>query len=157
MKLYISFILIVFLNFITSSLLSVDIPKNLIIKVIKEGETQTGIQSKNTDLITVNYTGWIFNKSEATNNHCDAKGEMFDSNILEKFNHVIPFQFLLGKGLVIKGWDLGLKDMKVNEQRCLIIPPHLAYGNRRIGNIIKPNSTLIFEVELLEIIKVEKE
>ena len=157
MKLYINLILIVFLNFITSNLLPTDIPKDLIIKVIKEGENQTVIQSENTDLLYVNYTGWIFDKSITANNHCDAKGEMFDSNILEKFGHVIPFQFLLGKGLVIKGWDLGLKDMKVNEQRCLIIPPHLAYGNRRIGNIIKPNSTLIFEVELLEIIKVEKE
>ena len=152
MKLYISFILIVFLNFITSSLLSVDIPKNLIIKVIKEGETQTGIQSKNTDLITVNYTGWIFNKSEATNNHCDAKGEMFDSNTLKRFNHVTPFQFVLGKGIVIKGWDLGLQNMKINEKRCLVIPSHLAYGDRKIGNIIKPNSTLIFEVTLLNIL-----
>ncbi|GIR09448.1 MAG: hypothetical protein CM15mP20_0190 [Alphaproteobacteria bacterium] len=81
---------------------------------------------------------------------------MFDSNILEKFNHTEPFQFVLGKGIVIKGWDLGLQDMRINEQRCLVIPPHLAYGNRRIGNIIKPNSTLIFEVKLLEILKVEK-
>ena len=152
MKLHINFILIVFFNFITSSLLSVDIPKNLIIKVIKEGETQTGIQSKNTDLITVNYTGWIFNKSEATNNHCDAKGEMFDSNTLKRFNHVSPFQFVLGKGIVIKGWDLGLQNMKINEKRCLVIPSHLAYGDRKIGNIIKPNSTLIFEVTLLNIL-----
>ena len=52
--------------------------------------------------------------------------------------------------------DLGLQDMKVNEQRCLVIPPPLAYGNRRIGNIIKTNSTLIFEVQLLRILKVEK-
>ncbi len=156
MKLHINFILIVFFNFFTSSLLSADIPKNLIIKVIKEGEAQTGIKSENTDLISVNYTGWIFDKSVATKDHCDSKGEMFDSNTLEKFNHVTPFQFVLGKGIVIKGWDLGLQDMEINEQRCLVIPSNLAYGNRRIGNIIKPNSTLIFEVKLLKILKVEK-
>lgn len=155
MKLNIRFILIVFLNFIYSSLFSVDIPKQLIIKVIKESENQTGVRSKNTDLISVDYTGWIFDKNVSTNNHCDAKGEMFDSNILEKFNHVKPFQFVLGKGIVIKGWDLGLQDMKINEQRCLVIPSHLAYGNRKIGNIIKRNSTLIFEVKLLNILEVE--
>ncbi len=155
MKLYINFILIVFFNYITSSLFSADIPKNLIIKVIKEGDNQTRVQSENTDLISVNYTGWIFDKSVATKNHCNAKGEMFDSNILERFNHVNPFQFVLGKGIVIKGWDLGLQGMKINEQRCLVIPSHLAYGNRKIGNIIKPNSTLIFEVKLLNILEVE--
>ena len=157
MKLYIKFILILFLNFFTLNLFPADIPKNLIIKVIKEGENQTGVRAKNTDLISVNYTGWIFDKSVATNNYCDAKGEMFDSNTLESFNHVKPFQFVLGKGIVIKGWDLGLQNMKVSEKRCLIIPPHLAYGDRRIGNKIKPNSTLIFEVKLLEILKVGKE
>ena len=155
MKLNIKFILIVFLNFIYSSLFSVDIPKQLIIKVIKESENQTGVRSKKTDLISVDYTGWIFDKNVSTNNHCDAKGKMFDSNILEKFNHVKPFQFVLGKGIVIKGWDLGLQDMKINEQRCLVIPSHLAYGNRKIGNIIKRNSTLIFEVKLLNILEVE--
>ena len=77
-------------------------------------------------------------------------------DILDTFHHTAPFQFVLGKGIVIKGWDLGLQDMKINEQRCLVIPPHLAYGNRRIGDIIKPNSTLIFEVKLLKILKVEK-
>ena len=79
-----------------------------------------------------------------------------NSNIFDTFHHTQLFQFALGKGNVIKGWDLGLKDMSINEQRCLVIPPHLAYGNRRIGNIIKPNSTLIFEVKILDIIRVEK-
>ena len=76
---------------------------------------------------------------------------MFDSNIIDTFNHTTPFIFILGKGLVIKGWELGLQNMKINEQRCLVIPSHLAYGDRKIGNIIKANSTLIFEVTLLAI------
>ena len=136
MNLNIKFTLIVIFNFLTFSIFSLDIPKNLIIKVIKESEIDTGVQSKNADLISVNYTGWIFDKNASTDNHCDAKGKMFDSNILERFNHVNPFQFVLGKSIVIKGWDLGLQNMKINEQRCLVIPSHLAYGNRKIGNII---------------------
>ena len=149
------FALIILFNFISFSAFSIDIPQSLIIQVIEESENPEGNQSKNSDLISVNYTGWIFDTNVSTSNHCDAKGEMFDSNILEKFNHLMPFQFILGKGIVIKGWDLGLQDMKVNEQRCLVIPPDLAYGNRRMGNIIKPNSTLIFEVKLLNILEVE--
>ena len=145
-------LLILFFNFINLHIYSLDIPKNLIVQVIQESEQQQSEKTKNSDLISVKYTGWIFDSNVATSNHCDAKGKMFDSNILEKFNHTKPFQFVLGKSIVIKGWDLGLQDMKVNEKRCLVIPSQLAYGNRRIGNIIKPNSTLIFEVELLNIL-----
>ena len=152
MKLFRKFLLILFFNFINLHVYSLDIPKNLIVQVIQESEEQQSAKTKNSDLISVKYTGWIFDSNVATSNHCDSKGEMFDSNILEKFNHTNPFQFVLGKGIVIKGWDLGLQDMKVNEKRCLVIPSQLAYGNRRIGNIIKPNSTLIFEVELLNIL-----
>ena len=149
------FSFIVFLSFITLNVYALDIPSELIIQVIKESQKQDTVKTKNSDLISVKYTGWIFDSNVSTKNHCDAKGEIFDSNILEKFNHTEPFQFVLGKGIVIKGWDLGLQNMKVNEQRCLVIPSYLAYGNRRIGNIIKPNSTLIFEVKLLSILKVE--
>ena len=149
-------LLIIFFNFIALKVYTIDIPKDLIVKIVKESENEDDIKSKNLDLISVKYTGWIFDRNIPTNNYCDAKGKMFDSNIFDTFNHTLPFQFVLGKGIVIKGWDLGLQDMRINEQRCLVIPPHLAYGNRRIGNIIKPNSTLIFEVKLLEILKVEK-
>ena len=150
------FFLIVFFNFIAQKVFTIDIPKNLIVKVLKESDNKESKISKNLDLITVNYTGWIFDSSIPTNNHCDVKGKMFDSNIFDKFHHTVPFEFILGQGIVIKGWDLGLQDMRISEQRCLVIPAHLAYGNRRIGNIIKPNSTLIFEVKLLKILKVEK-
>ncbi len=144
-----------FFNFIALPVFTIEIPEDLIIQVIKKSENEEGLLSKNSDLISVNYTGWIFDKNVSTSNHCDAKGKLFDSNIIEEFDHVKPFVFLLGKGIVIKGWDLGLQDMRVTEERCLIIPAHLAYGNRRIGNIIKPNSTLIFEVKLLSILEVE--
>ena len=147
---------IVFFNFIALKVYTIDIPKDLIVKIVKESENEDDIKSKNLDLISVKYTGWIFDRNIPTNNYCDAKGKMFDSNIFDTFNHTQPFQFVLGEGIVIKGWDLGLQDMRINEQRCLVIPPHLAYGNRRIGNIIKPNSTLIFEVKLLNIFEVEK-
>ena len=149
-------LLIIFFKFLALEVFSIDIPKDLIVKVIKESKNKEDIKSKNLDLISVKYTGWIFDKNAPTNNYCDAKGKMFDSNILDTFHHTKPFQFVLGKGIVIKGWDLGLKDMKINERRCLVIPAHLAYGNRRIGNIIKPNSSLIFEVKLIEILKVQK-
>ena len=146
----------VFFNFIALKIYSIDMPKDLIVKIIKESEDQDDTKSKNLDLISVKYTGWIFDSNASTNNYCEAKGKMFDSNILDKFHHTQPFQFVLGKGIVIKGWDQGLQDMRINEQRCLVIPPNLAYGNRKIGNIIKPNSTLIFEVKLLKILQVEK-
>ena len=150
------FLLIVFFNFIALKLYTIDVPKELIVKVIKESENERTMQSKKLDLISVKYTGWIFDNNVSTDNHCDAKGKMFDSNIFDTFRHTLPFQFVLGKGIVIKGWDLGLLDMRVDEERCLVIPAHLAYGNRRIGDIIKPNSTLIFEVRLIKILKVDK-
>ena len=156
MNFFTKLLLTVFFNFIALEVFTIDIPKDLIVKIIKESNSEEDIKSNNLDLISVKYTGWIFDSNASTNNYCDAKGKMFDSNILDKFNHTKPFQFVLGKGIVIKGWDIGLQDMRINEQRCLIIPPHFAYGNRRIGNIIEPNSTLIFEVKLLKILKVKK-
>ena len=156
MKFITTLLLIVFFNFIALKVYTIDLPKDLIVKIVKESENEDSIKSKNLDLISVKYSGWIFDRNASTNNYCDAKGKMFDSNIFDTFHHTKPFQFVLGKGIVIKGWDLGLQDMRINEQRCLVIPPQLAYGNRRIGDIIKPNSTLIFEVKLLKILKVEK-
>ncbi|MBS1904959.1 MAG: FKBP-type peptidyl-prolyl cis-trans isomerase [Bacteroidetes bacterium] len=88
--------------------------------------------------ITVNYTGKLTDST------------VFDSNVLEQFGHVQPFQFMLGRGQVIKGWDEGLSTMHVGGKRKLIIPAELAYGNRAVGDKIKANSTLVFEVELLK-------
>ena len=156
MKLVLKFLIIVEIVFLIFNAHAIEPPEELIIDVLVSSDKEEGYETKNLDLIDVKYSGWIFDRGISTNNYCNAKGEMFDSNIKEKFNHTNPFQFVLGKGLVIKGWDLGLQNMKVNEIRCLVIPPHLAYGNRRIGNIIKPNSTLIFEVRLLEILKLKE-
>ena len=63
-----------------------------------------------------------------------------------------PFQFVFGTGRVIKGWDLGLAGMRVGGRRDLFVPAHLAYGERQIGELIKPHSNLRFEVELLEVL-----
>lgn len=101
------------------------------IEILKQGE---GEVAKNGDKITVNYVGTLTN------------GTKFDSSI----DRGQPFSFILGRGDVIKGWDQGVLGMKVGEKRKLTIPSDLAYGERDMG-IIKPNSTLIFEVDLLKI------
>ena len=89
--------------------------------------------------VVVHYTGWLFSDT-ATDN----KGSKFDSSV----DRGQPFDFPLGAGHVIKGWDEGVATMKVGGRRQLIIPPDLGYGARGIGPI-PPNSTLLFDVELL--------
>ncbi|MDQ5971167.1 MAG: FKBP-type peptidyl-prolyl cis-trans isomerase FkpA [Patescibacteria group bacterium] len=97
--------------------------------------------SKNGDVLSMNYTGRLTN------------GTVFDSNVDPKFGHVQPFEFILGAGQVIKGWDEGLVGMKVGEKKTLNIPAEKAYGARGAGDRIPPNSDLIFEVELVAIKK----
>lgn len=92
------------------------------------------------DVLVVNYTGRL-----------EDGGEVFDSNVDPKFNHVEPFEFTVGVGQVIKGWDEGMVGMKVGEKKTLVIPADKAYGERGAGTKIPPNATLIFDVELLEI------
>lgn len=95
--------------------------------------------SKAGDVLVMNYTGRLEN------------GTVFDSNVLPEFNHVQPFEFILGAGQVIQGWDEGLVGMKIGDKKTLVIPPEKGYGDRAVGNIIPANSTLIFEVELVGI------
>jgi len=83
--------------------------------------------------VTVHYTGWLTN------------GTKFDSSV----DRGQPFQFAIGQGQVIKGWDEGVASMKIGGKRKLIIPPNLAYGANPPTPKIPPNSTLVFEVQLL--------
>lgn len=92
--------------------------------------------------ISVHYTGWLYD--EAADGH---KGKKFDSSLDRKQ----PFDFALGAGQVIQGWDEGFAGMKIGGKRTLIIPPELGYGARGAGGVIPPNATLIFDVELLDV------
>ena len=97
---------------------------------VKAGEGTEAVADKN---VSVHYTGWLVN------------GTKFDSSV----DRGTPFQFPVGAGRVIRGWDEGVAGMKVGGVRKLIIPSDLGYGARGAGNVIPPNATLIFEVQLL--------
>lgn len=99
------------------------------IEVLQGGE---GAEATPGQRVTVHYTGWL------------TDGTKFDSSVGRG-----PFEFPLGAGRVIRGWDEGVTGMKVGEKRKLTIPPHMAYGSRGAGAVIPPDATLVFEVELL--------
>ena len=109
-------------------------PSGLQITDIKIG---TGATPKPGQICVMHYTGWLYQNG--------AKGSKFDSSV----DRGEPFEFPIGQRKVIAGWDEGVATMKVGGKRTLVIPPALGYGARGAGEVIPPNATLIFEVELL--------
>jgi FKBP-type peptidyl-prolyl cis-trans isomerase FkpA len=97
----------------------------------------SGAEAKAGQHVTVHYTGWLYQDGQ--------QGAKFDSSR----DRNDPFEFGLGAGMVIRGWDEGVAGMKVGGQRTLIIPAELGYGARGAGGVIPPNATLKFDVELL--------
>ena len=101
-----------------------------------------GAEAKSGQTVSVHYTGWLYDP-KAPEKH----GNKFDSSK----DHGEPFEFKLGAGMVIRGWDQGVAGMKVGGTRTLVIPSELGYGARGAGGAIPPNSTLLFDVELLDV------
>jgi len=102
-------------------------------------KTGTGAEALAGKTVVVHYTGWLYDPAAP-----DGHGRKFDSSLDRK----TPFTFPLGASRVIKGWDEGVVGMKVGGQRTLVIPAAKAYGDRGAGNVIPPNATLVFDVEL---------
>ena len=109
---------------------------------ISDGKVGSGAEATRGKNVTVHYTGWLYDGTAA-----DHHGKKFDSSR----DRNDPFQFKLGAGQVIAGWDQGVAGMKVGGTRTLIIPSDLGYGARGAGAAIPPHATLVFDVELLDV------
>jgi peptidylprolyl isomerase/FKBP-type peptidyl-prolyl cis-trans isomerase FkpA len=107
---------------------------------ITDEEIGTGTEAVKGRTVSVHYTGWLYDEHSS-----DPRGPQFDSSR----DRGEPFEFPLGAGRVIQGWDQGVAGMKVGGKRTLIIPPEMGYGARGAGGVIPPNATLVFDVELL--------
>lgn len=99
----------------------------------------TGASPQTGQICVMHYTGWLYENGQKT--------KKFDSSV----DRGQPFEFPIGTGRVIKGWDEGVASMKVGGKRTLIIPAEMGYGARGAGGVIPPNATLVFDVELLDI------
>ena len=106
-----------------------------------DSKVGTGASPKSGQTLRMHYTGWLYENGQ--------KGKKFDSSL----DRNEPFEFAIGQGRVIKGWDEGVASMKVGGKRTLIIPPAMGYGERGAGGVIPPNATLMFDVELLAVVK----
>tara|TARA_Y100000591_G_scaffold308366_1_gene308618 strand:+ start:714 stop:1052 length:339 start_codon:yes stop_codon:yes gene_type:complete len=104
--------------------------------IIENMEIGDGTEAQDYNKVVVNYTGKL------------EDGSIFDSSLNPGRE---PFTFTLGVGSVIKGWDIGVKGMKVGGRRRLTVPPELGYGDKGAGSVIPPRATLIFDVDLLEV------
>ena len=113
---------------------------NVTALVKQDRKPGTGAEAVAGRVVAVHYTGWLYDAAAP-----DHKGAKFDSSR----DRGTPFEFSLGSGNVIRGWDDGVAGMKVGGQRTLVIPPEMGYGSRGAGGVIPPNATLVFDVELL--------
>jgi FKBP-type peptidyl-prolyl cis-trans isomerase FkpA len=113
------------------------LPSGLNVAITKQG---TGPKAKAGDKVRVNYTGKLMD------------GTVFDSSTMPEFMHISPYEFELGRGHVIKGWDEGIAQLNKGAKATLVIPSPLAYGENGQGQKIKANAILVFDVELVEII-----
>ena len=117
----------------------VEIAPGLSARVLREGDGQVAQAG---DTVVVHYTGWLYDENAE-----NMRGQKFDSSV-DRGEH---FQFPLGAGRVIKGWDQGVAGMAIGEVRELTIAPEMGYGDRGAGNVIPPGATLVFEGELFEL------
>lgn len=115
---------------------AIEIVPGLSMRLLQEG---TGQAAEVGHTAVVHYTGWLYDESAE-----NKRGKKFDSSV-DRGTH---FEFPLGARRVIRGWDEGVVGMKVGEVRELTIAPEMAYGDRQVGDLIPPGSTLVFEVEL---------
>ncbi|MEX2123716.1 MAG: FKBP-type peptidyl-prolyl cis-trans isomerase [Woeseia sp.] len=122
---------------------AVEIEPGLTMRILSEGSGQTAEPGQTA---VVHYTGWLYDPAARDN-----RGQKFDSSV-DRGQH---FEFPLGAGAVIVGWDRGVAGMKIGEVRELTIAPELAYGERGAGRAIPPGATLVFEVELAELVAAE--
>jgi FKBP-type peptidyl-prolyl cis-trans isomerase len=113
-----------------------EIAPGLSATIVKKGHGRVAVAG---DYVEVHYTGWLFD-AQAENN----RGSKFDSSV----DRGEKFHFQLGAGQVIKGWDQGVAGMLIGEKRVLTLSPDMGYGSRGAGNVIPPDASLIFEVEL---------
>jgi FKBP-type peptidyl-prolyl cis-trans isomerase FkpA len=102
----------------------------------------TGAEAVKGKIVVVHYIGWLYDPDSV-----EKKGRKFDSSLDQRS----PFNFRLGGGRVIPGWDDGVAGMRVGGRRTLVIPPYMAYGSQGAGAVIPPDATLIFEIELLDV------
>lgn len=121
----------------TAAAEEIQITPGLTMKRLENGYGRAAVAG---DLASVHYTGWLYDE-----NAPDSRGKKFDSSV----DRGQPFEFPLGAGRVIRGWDEGVVGMLIGEKRELKIAPELAYGDRGAGSAIPPGATLLFEVELL--------
>ncbi|MGI9270946.1 MAG: FKBP-type peptidyl-prolyl cis-trans isomerase [Woeseiaceae bacterium] len=123
----------------TANVETIEITSGLTARVLRAGDGQVAEYGDN---VVVHYTGWLFDETAENN-----RGAKFDSSV-DRGEH---FQFPLGAGRVIQGWDQGVAGMAIGELRELTIAPEMGYGDRGAGSVIPPGATLVFEVELFDL------